>query len=112
MPDRGAIILDPGYTEWVCPNNCSIAPQRTRPLPPNAARFHQCGKLHGLTVPLVRAGSDCHAEAVLRPSYVGKELVQTAPEDGRPYMALITRYADGRNDAMVYAPTAAASIGG
>jgi hypothetical protein len=108
-PVRGAVVLN-AYQDWVCPSRCGVE-ERTAPLAPNSSRFHPCAKNHGLTVPLVRAGADCTAEAVLRADYVKDEMVQTAPEDGRPYMSLITRYADGSNDAVVYAPTARASFG-
>jgi hypothetical protein len=98
------------YQDWFCPS-CKKE-DRTPPVPANGSRFHPCPKMHGLSTPMVRAGADCRHEAVLRQDYVNGELVQTAPEDGRPYMSLLTLYADGRNDAVVYAPTARATIGG
>jgi hypothetical protein len=105
----GPVLLS-AYQDWVCPSGCGME-ERTQPLAPNASRFHPCPRNHGLTVPLVRAGSDCTATPVLREDYVAGELVQTAPDDGRPYMSLLTRWADGRQDAVVYAPTARATIG-
>jgi hypothetical protein len=105
----GPVLLDV-WQDWECPAKCGKE-ERTRPLAPNSARFHPCPKRHGLTVPLVRAGTDCTAVAMLREDYVAGELVQTAPDDGKPYASLLTYYADGRNDAVVYAPTARASIG-
>jgi hypothetical protein len=102
-------VLLQAFVDWYCPA-CGKT-QRTRPVPPNGATFHPCPKTHGLTVPLVRAGADAKIEARLREDYVGGELVQTAPEDGRPYMSLLTVYADGHNDAVVYAPSARASTG-
>jgi hypothetical protein len=113
MPDMlGAIQLDPGWQDWVCPNNCGIAPQRTRPLPPNASRFHPCPKVHGLTAPMVRAGTDATNRARLREDYEGTDhgSTQLAPEDDRPYMSLVTDYADGHNDAVVFAPVARARL--
>ena len=101
------VILDV-WQDWECPR-CPVT-QRTRPLPPNGARFHNCAGLHGLNVPLVRAGSDCTMDALPRDDYVGSELVQTAPDNGRPYMAVTTRYSDGRNDLVVFAPTARATL--
>jgi len=47
-------LLD-AWQDWECPN-CHLA-ERTRPLPPNAGRFHPCPKLHGLTAPLVYLGT-------------------------------------------------------
>ena len=98
-----ALLLD-AYQDWVCPN-CGLE-ERSRPLPPNASRYHPCGRLHGLNAPLVRAGMDCKVVAQLREDYVGAEMVQTAPEDGRPYSAIHTIRADGSNDAAVLAPCA------
>jgi hypothetical protein len=103
-------VLLNAYQDWECP--ACHKTDRTGPVVPNGTRFHPCPKLHGLSAPMVRAGTDCKLVPVLRQDYVGTELVQTAPEDGRPYMSLLTRYADGRNDAIVYAPTARATLGG
>lgn len=102
-------LLNGGPTDWFCPE-CKLE-QRTPAAPANGGVFHPCPKLHGLSVPMVRAGQDAHHVAKLREDYVDGELVQTAPEDGKPYMSLLTFYADGRNDAVVYAPTARATIG-
>jgi hypothetical protein len=99
----GAVLLD-AYQEWECPS-CHLN-ERTRPLPPNASRFHPCPRLHGLNAPLVRAGMDCKVIATEREDYVGREMVQYAPGDGRPYAAIHTVRADGSNDAAVLAPCA------
>jgi hypothetical protein len=97
------------FQDWACPN-CPKA-ERTRALPPNETRFHPCPGLHGLTAPLVRAGTDCKVTAVERGDYLGGEH-QRHGGDGRPYMAVVTEYGDGRNDAAVYAPAALAQLGG
>ena len=91
------------YTDWECPA-CGLT-ERTRPLPPNASRFHTCPKLHMLTAPLVRAGTDCTLVAVEREDYRRREVTHEA-DDGRAYMNITTRHADGHNDVAVLAPTA------
>jgi hypothetical protein len=93
------------YTDWECPAcGCS---ERTPPLPPNASRFHSCPRLHMLTAPLVRAGTDCTVTATERGDYLGGDAgAVTLGDDGRPYMNVETRYADGRNDCAVFAPVA------
>lgn len=95
--------------DWRCPN-CGHAEQ-TRGLPANAQRFHPCPGLKGLTAPLVRAGVNAKVEAVERGDWVGTELVQRAPEDGRPYMGVRTTRDDG-TDFAVFAPTATANLRG
>lgn len=95
--------------DWRCPN-CSHA-ETTRGLPANAQRFHVCPGLKGLNAPLVRAGVKAKVEAVERGDWVGRELVQTAPEDGRPYMGVRTVRDEG-TDFAVYAPTATANLRG
>jgi hypothetical protein len=102
-------LLNPAPQDWHCPECGKV--ERTPPVPAAATRFHPCPRMHGLSTPMVRDGLDAHHVAVLREDYQGRELVQRAPEDGKPYMSLLTYYADGRNDAVVYAPTARASIG-
>lgn len=92
-----------GYTDWECPN-CHVT-ERTQPLPPNASRFHPCRGLHGLTAPLVRAGTDCKVYAVERGDYLG-HADQRHGEDGKPYMSVITERADGSNDVAVFAEAA------
>lgn len=95
--------------DWRCPN-CPHT-ERTRGLPANAQRFHICPGLKGLNAPLVRAGVNAKVEAIERPSYVGRELVQLAPEDGRPYMGIQTTRDDG-TDMVVLAPTAQVNMRG
>lgn len=92
-------VLLESWHDWECPN-CAVT-DRTRPLPANAARFHQCAGLHGLTAPLVPAGTDCKVTAVERGDYLRDEQQRTG-DDGRPYMAVVTEHADGRTDAAVF----------
>jgi hypothetical protein len=89
-------------TEWRCPE-CGATDQ-TREARPHS-RMHICPKLHGLTVPMVEAGIRAKVTAKLREDYVGTEKVQTAPFDGRPYMAVVTEREHGQ-DVAVFAPTA------
>ena len=100
-------LLD-AYQDWYCPN-CGAADQ-SRPLPPNATRFHRCGKLHGLTAPMIRAGVRCKVEALDREDYQGREWTHPA-DDGRVYMSVVTTRDDG-TDCAVLAPTAHATITG
>ena len=95
-------LLD-AWQDWRCPA-CG-AEERTRPLPPNGTRFHPCPKLHGLTAPLVRAGTDCKLVASQREDYLGDE-VQRTGDDGKPYMNVRTVHADGREDCAVFSPVA------
>lgn len=85
------LLLDT-WQDWECPN-CHLT-ERTRPLPPNASRFHTCPKLHMLTAPLVRAGTSCKVVAEERADYLGTE-VQAMGDDGKPYMAIRTTRDDG-----------------
>lgn len=96
-------------TRWSCPN-CTETAVTTEAAP--HTRFHACRGLHGLTVPLVEDGTRCRVVAVERGDYVGRELVQVAPGDGRPYMGARVERADGSNDAVAYAPTATGSAHG
>ena len=97
-----AAVLD-AWQDWECPN-CHLT-ERTRPLPPNASRMHDCPRLHGLTAPLVRAGTDCKVIAVERGDYLRKAQQRTG-DDGRPYMAVETIRADGSNDVAAFAEVA------
>ena len=91
------MLLD-AWQDWECPN-CRLT-DRTRPLPPDAGRFHPCPGLHGLTAPLVRAGAGCRVTAVERADYLRGEK-QATGDDGKPYMSVRTDYADGHNDLVV-----------
>jgi hypothetical protein len=95
---RNAPLLIEAWEDYSCPN-CYVR-ERIRPLPPNAVRMHVCAGLKGLTAPLVLAGSDCKVIAVEREDFLNGE-IQAAGDDGRPYMAIRTEYADGHNDVVV-----------
>lgn len=95
-------LLD-AWQDWECPN-CHTA-ERTRPVPPHASRFHPCPRLHGLTAPLVRAGTDCKVVAVGRADYLNGSIQRTG-DNGRPYMAVETERADGSTDRAVFAECA------
>jgi hypothetical protein len=102
-----AVPLLESWQDWECPN-CALT-DRTRPLPPEASRFHPCPGLHGLTAPLVRAGTDCKVIAVERGDHLGREIQRTG-DDGKPYMAVETVHADGHTDRAVF--PGAAVMGG
>jgi hypothetical protein len=93
-------------TRWECPN-CDTA-DVTAPLPPGSSRFHTCPGLHGLTAPLVRAGTRCKVEAEERQDYLGPE-VQARGDDGRQYMAVRTT-TDDHDDLLVFAGLAHAEL--
>jgi hypothetical protein len=93
-------VLVDAWQDWECPR-CHLT-DRTRPLPPGtAARMHDCPALHGLTAPLVPAGTDCTLVAVERGDYLNGAQQRTG-DDGRPYMAIRTERADGSNDLVVF----------
>jgi hypothetical protein len=93
--------------EWACPN-CQCRETVRPPLPPNASRFHTCPGLHGLTAPLVVAGTRCAVTAEERQDYLGTE-VQARGDDGRQYMAVRTT-TDDRDDLLVFAGLAHAEL--
>jgi hypothetical protein len=93
--------------DWSCPN-CATT-DRTRGLPPNSARFHPCPGLHGLTAPLIRAGTRCKVTAEERQEYLGDDL-QATGDDGKVYMAVRTTRDDGE-DLLVNAGLATARLG-
>lgn len=92
--------------EWACPN-CPAA-ERTKGLPANAARFHNCPGLHGLSAPLIRAGVRCKVTAEERQDYLGTDL-QATGDDGKAYMAVRTTRDDGE-DLLVNAGLAKAEL--
>jgi hypothetical protein len=98
-------VLLEAWQDWTCPA-CHLS-ERTRPRP---NRYHNCAKLKGLIAPLVLAGTDCTIRAVERGDYLNGA-IQRSDEEGRPVMAVVTEYADGRNDAMVFAECAVARLG-
>jgi len=102
------IPLLEAYVDWSCPNCLTTA--RTRPLPPGSSQYHNCPGLHSLSAPLMAAGTSCKVTAVERQDYLNGE-IQATGDDGRPYMAVRTDYADGRNDIRVHAPAARMRFG-
>lgn len=90
---------------WQCPNCTETA--ITREAQPHS-RFHACRGLHGLTAPMVPAGTRCKVTAHEREDYIGTEIVQVAG-NGRPIMNVITTRDDGQ-DCTVYAPCATARM--
>lgn len=95
-------LLLPPFEDWYCPN-CGVT-DRIAGLPGNAARFHNCPRLHMLSAPLVRANVYCKVEAVERADYLGRE-IQAMGDDGKPYMAVRTTRDDG-DDLLVNAGVA------
>lgn len=89
--------------EWECPS-CDRR-SITRELVPQA-RSHACTGRLGLQVPMVPKGARARHVVREREDYIGKELVQLAPDSGRPVMAVETHHGSGRVDAVIYAPTA------
>ena len=101
------VLLD-AWQDWECPR-CHFT-ERTRPQPAASSRMHPCPALHGLTAPLVPAGTDCTLVAHVREDYLqGDE--QRHGDDGRPYMSVETVHADGHTDLAVYAAVATARLG-
>ena len=88
---------------WSCPN-CTV---EDRTSDARAQPFHRCAGLAGLTAPLVAAGTRCKVTAHEREDYIGTELVQLTPVDGkaRPIAQIRTERDDGQ-DCVVLAPTA------
>lgn len=89
-------------TDWRCPN-CGKT-DRTNETRPHT-RFHTCPKLGFLSAPMVKVGVQAKVYAREREDYVGREKV-LLNASGRPIMSIVTEYADGRNDARVFAPVA------
>ena len=96
-------VLIDSIHDWYCPN-CGLRDQ-TRETRPHS-RFHICPKLHGLTAPMLPAGTKAKVEAREREDYVGTDTVQT-DDEGRPMMSVVTTRDDGQ-DVAVFAPLATA----
>lgn len=86
---------------WQCVN-CRLEDVTRGAFLPN--RFHTCPRMHGITAPMVPAGTSAKVEAHLREDHVGTERV-TTDDEGRPVMAVITTRDDGQ-DVAVFAPVA------
>lgn len=89
---------------WYCPN-CGATSITTESRP--HSRFHTCPKLLYMSAPMVLAGTKAKVEVKEREDYVGKEDVQLF--QGRPIMSIVTTRDNGQ-DAIVFAPTAHASV--
>lgn len=103
------MILDP-VQRWYCPNCPTEAVKPARYSSPGdvVVEFHHCPALHGLTAPLLLAGTKAKVEAVEREDYVGSEIVQT-DDTGRPVMAVHTTRDDGE-DTIVFAPAVSITV--
>jgi hypothetical protein len=104
------VLLEPPAKHWGCPS-CSWT-HVTRLAQPHAP-MHGCPGAGGMQVfgtPVAQLAVVRHVVRE-RDDYIGGEVVQLAPDTGRPVMAVETHYADGRMDSAVYAPTATAEIG-
>lgn len=88
---------------WRCPN-CRLEDVTTEARP--HTRFHRCLALHGLTAPMLPAGTKCKVEAREREDYIGDDRVRL-DNRGRPIMSVVTTRDDGQ-DCIVFAPTARA----
>lgn len=95
-------LIDPGYVDWHCPQCGKTA--RTRPVP---NRWHQCPRLKGINVQMLRKGVAGSIRIVERQDYVNGDRVQLLGEDKRPVMSVVT-VRDSGQDVVVYAPTASA----
>lgn len=97
------MIVTP-YRAWSCPNcKQTDVTHEARP----HVRYHACPGLHGLTAPMIPAGSSAKVTAIERQDYIGSEIV-TLNADKRPVMSVVTERADGSNDVAVFAATATA----
>jgi hypothetical protein len=95
------VLLEPPVTDWEC-LHCN-ARDTTREAGPHT-RFHACSGL-GITAPMTVVGSGARLVVNERQDFVGNEVVRLN-EAGRPVMSISTEYPDGRNDLVVFAPTA------
>ena len=93
------------FTDWRCPT-CGKT-DRTAESRPHT-RFHPCPRMHGLSTPMVRAGTAAKLVLNEREDYVNGEHVRLDPERRRPVMSIST-VRDNGQDAVVFAPTATAS---
>jgi hypothetical protein len=99
---KGHLLAPPEF-RLECPN-CDLQMVVNDP----RAVLHQCRGLHGLTTPMLPAGTKAKVEAVEREDYIGGDDVQLDPERGRPVMSVVTTRDDGQ-DVTSYAPCATAT---
>lgn len=102
-----AYLIEPPVTDWYCPA-CGLTDQ-TKVAGPHV-RYHTCPKTRFLSIAMLRAGVAGKIVVHEREDYVGDELVQYDPEQGRPLVSAET-IRDNGNDLIVYAPTARADLG-
>lgn len=98
MPGAAAVLEQ----RWVCADRHCTSAAVTRD---GKTPMHRCRYARGLLVPLVREGERGEHRVVERGDWVGRELVQLDPVEGRPVMAVET-VTDRGQDCTVYAPTA------
>jgi hypothetical protein len=82
-------MMPPGPGLWECPNCDTTAVSAVPP-------YHQCGGLHGLAAPLVRAGIRAKVTAEERADYLNGD-EQARGDDGKPYMAVRVTRDDGED---------------
>lgn len=87
---------------WECPN-CDT--KDVHNVKPGQSRLHDCPGLHGLTAPLVPAGTRCKVEATGWEDYVRNDDAVRHDGEGRPVSAVSVTRDDG-NDVIVF-PAAA-----
>jgi hypothetical protein len=97
-------ILEPPVRDWYCPA-CKATDQTKQH--GYHVRYHTCPKTRFLSIAMLPAGTAGKIIVHEREAYVGKELVQYDPEQGRPLVSAET-IRDNGNDLIVYAPTARA----
>ena len=95
-------ILAPAYRDWYCPS-CGLTDRTNDPR--IAMPMHPCPKLRGLMTPMLEQGTAGKIELREREDYIGDDLVQLDPEQGRPVMSMVTTRDEG-TDARIYVPTA------
>lgn len=94
-------------TRWTCPN-CDATDVTTTAGP--HVRYHTCPGLRYLSAPFVRAGTRAKVELHEREDYEGEDTGHVFLDStGRPVMSITTTRDDG-TDAIVFAPTAHASV--
>lgn len=96
------IILN-ADTLWECPD-CTHQHVTTEHRP--HLPIHPCAGNHGLSVPMVRAGTKSRHVLKEREDYVGSEVGVQTDSDGRAIMSVVTERWDETTDCTVYAPTA------
>jgi hypothetical protein len=101
------VLLQPPLRRWECPNCDRAVVTRDAAV---EAPYHNCRGLHGLSAPLIPAGTRARVEAREREDYVGDERPHTVEVDGkpRPVMSIVVTRDDGQ-DCTVLAPQARAN---